>query len=55
MSAAIVGIEKWKEENWTILADGTIVRHVPQVVVSDEKSAGKRLRACLSSSSCESG
>jgi len=38
MSAAIVGIEKWKEENWTILADGTIARQEPQGVVSEEKS-----------------
>ena len=40
MSGTIAGIEKWKEDNWTVLADWTVVRQGPQVVVSDEKSEG---------------
>lgn len=38
MAGTIVGIEKWKEEKWTVLADWTIVRRAPQVQVSDEKT-----------------
>lgn len=38
MAGTIVGIEKWKEEKWTVLADWTIVRQAPRVEVSDEKT-----------------
>ncbi|MCJ1244820.1 hypothetical protein MMC30_002020 [Trapelia coarctata] len=38
MAGTIAGIEKWKEEHWAVLADWTIVKQLPQVVVSDAKT-----------------